>query len=214
MYLTEHNYYIFILFQQSEPKWTSPFISVLGNDPSSSLVQLILKPYSQSYRHNLFFFQASGILLISISCLEALSHLLWQHDQPKSVIFSKLHWNRDPASLFSSSFFLLHNFPFKDLLIQSWLKAYNILFLLLLSSPSFLPTCRSSVIKTMRAALSPGLWVQGFYCSISRGTPGQSSGLHTTPLGHYSDIISTSQVSVVHGIQMKEWFHGSVIWIT
>lgn len=121
------------------------------------LVQLILKPYSQSYLHNLFFFQSSGILLTSISCLEALSHLFWQHDQPESVIFSKLYWNRDHDSLFSSSFFLSHNFPFKDLLIQSWLKAYNILFLLLLSNPSFLPTCCSSVIKTVRMALSPEL---------------------------------------------------------
>ena len=127
------------------------------------LVQLILKPHSQSYLHNLFFFQASGILLISISCLEALSHLFWQHDQPKSVIFSKLYWNRDLASLFSSYFFLSYNFAFKDLLIQSWLKAYNIFFLLLLSNPSFLPTCRSSGIITVRAAvlraLGPHCWM-------------------------------------------------------
>lgn len=143
------------------------------------LVQLILKPYSQSYLHNLFFFQSSGILLISISCLEALSHLFWQHDQPKSVIFSKLYWNRDRASLFSSSFFLSHNFPFKDLLIQSWLKAYNILFLLLLSNPSFLPTCCSSVIKIVRVALSPGLWVQGCHCSM--GCVSQGRILTLTP---------------------------------
>lgn len=136
------------------------------------LVQLILKPYSQSYLHNLFFFQSSGILLISISCLEALSHLFWQHDQPKSVIFSKLYWNRDRASLFSSSF-LSHNFPFKDLLIQSWLKAYNILFLLLLSNPSFLPTRCSSVIKTVRVALSPGLWVQGCHCFVDYVSQGR-----------------------------------------
>lgn len=40
---------------------------------------------------------------------------------------------------------------------------------------------------------------------MGRGIQGQSSGPDTTPLGHYSDIISTPQVSVVHGIQMKEW---------
>lgn len=137
-----------------------------GQPSKLILVQLIMKPYRQSYLHNLFFFQASGILLISISCLEALSHLFWQHEQPESVIFSKLYWNRDLASLFSSSF-RSHNFPFKDLLIQSWLKAYNILFLLLLANPSFLPIHCSSIIKTMRMAFSPGLWVHCFHCSMA-----------------------------------------------
>lgn len=33
----------------------------------------------------------------------------------------------------------------------------------------------------------------------------QNPGPDTAPLGHYSDIIYTLQVSVVHRIQMKEW---------
>lgn len=40
---------------------------------------------------------------------------------------------------------------------------------------------------------------------MGHGIPGQSSGPDTTPLGHHSDIMSTPQVSVVRGIQMKEW---------
>lgn len=35
--------------------------------------------------------------------------------------------------------------------------------------------------------------------------PGQNSGPDTTPLGQYSDVIYTPQVSVVHRFQMKEW---------
>lgn len=103
----------FTLFQQSGPKWTSPFSSVPGNDPSSSWYSWFWRLTVNHIFTNLFFFQASGILLISISCLEALSHLFWQHDQPKSVIFSKLHWNRDLASLFSSSSFFHIIFPLR-----------------------------------------------------------------------------------------------------
>lgn len=140
VYLTEYNHYI--LFSFSRQDLDEHHHSVLFWAPLQAHLwySLILKPSSQSYLDNLFFFQASGILLISISGLERLSHLFWQHDQPKSVIFSKSHWKRDLALVccFRAGSSLHITFlKKKNLLIQSWLKAHNVPFLLLLNRVSY-----------------------------------------------------------------------------